>query len=1050
MTFDRPTASPSPSVSVTPRPTIGSAWILPATIPALGAWLLAAGCSGGGGSSGTLYIETCSLGCGGGASGNQVTCSYSDISVNGDIAVYFSAPIDPSSVSSATFRVVDEATGAVPLGVRFVDPSNNRKVVFRPNVSFDQQSQPVYGLTAGRTYTITIGGGNQGDEGPFIRSAQGANNATRLRCTVQATLGVVDLVPGSPDFTAVVDVRDDDGNLVPNVPALGATGVATESSVVLTFNELMNPASLTNFIRASVDTDGDLDTSFDRVPLSGTFDVDLNTSSLTTTAIFTPSSGMPSAGSNPNPALRRKVLVDVPANCIDLANNPLASPQTIFFTPEAILFDPVVLPDADGEQFSSQTLHDALRSSAEWGNGKLTRGIGGGSGRHGDLQVGAGDALALNTDTETFPRGWLTANGQPYDVIARLPANFSPTDKSTWPTATVTRGAFEFSRFIVQSNGSIRFTGDEPARVFSRGPAEISGTVDVRGATPAEHAGDWGQVAGQTYPVEGVGNVRGAGGPGGAGGPAAGAGGRGASRNDTARFAPGLITPSVQPTGIDVTPDAGFNSNGEPGQGIGGVGTGGAGRGGTNFPLAFPEANVTEGAQAGTVIFSDLDCFVRQVASPGGGGGYALDGGNAQPATDGASPVTELPTTIATGGPFSESGLEAVGAPAVRRKLDYDAGHLLGGAGGGGGGLDMYGSSTVSFAPFCTGPGTGYQGFTDNSGCGGGGGGGALQIVSGGRLLVNGVIDVRGGNGGSASTDPTDNNRKRNAPPGGGGSGGAVRLQARDIDLQQPTSTSTLIDVRGGTGGTNRMNSRGGTGGAGVVRLEDLAGLVTLDEAAKLAPNDASAFQTVGGNLTSKLLTVGNWATPRRQPVSYTAGMSCWMKPSGNFFEATFAADEGSIASADDYGWNMNVIYDDNGVEREFSYRGRFDGNGAPTATYPVAGTADFQEALGNNLNFDLGAGEAESYIAVRFQGAVVTGSLIDPCSVSLGGPSATIVPGSETAWVKHPEELNSFVPRPNMVRFVVIFDTKQAVNPAGLPAKVRGVTDLRIKAQPD
>jgi len=359
--------------------------------------------------------------------------------------------------------------------------------------------------------------------------------------------------------------------------------------------------------------------------------------------------------------------------------------------------------------------------------------------------------------------------------------------------------------------------------------------------------------------------------------------------------------------------------------------------------------------------------------------------------------------------------------------------------------LDMYGSSTVSFAPFCTGPGTGYQGFTDNSGCGGGGGGGALQIVSGGRLLVNGIINVRGGNGGSASTDPSDNDRKRNAPPGGGGSGGAVRLQARDIDLQQPTSTSTLIDVRGGDGGTNRMTSRGGAGGAGVVRLEDLAGLTALDEAAKLAPNDASAFQNVGGVPTSKLLTVGNWATPRRQPDSYTAGMSCWMKPSGNFFEATFAADEGALASADDYGWNMNVIYDDNGVEREFSYRGRF-----PSAGYPVAGTGDLQQALGNNLNFDLGAGELESYIAVRFQGAVLTGSLIDPCSVSLSGPSATIVPGSETAWVKHPEELNGFLPRPNMVRFVVIFDTKQAINPAGLASKIRGVTDLRIKAQPD
>jgi hypothetical protein len=1025
MSFDRPTVNKTTSPRRFSLDTMS--WSAP--LAALFG-LLAAGCSGGSTTGGSLYIETCSLGCGNGLSTSEVSCQISDTSINADIAVYFSEPVDPASVSAATFQIVDVGTGSVPLGVRFVDPTNPKKVVFRPNVSFDAQANPVYGLTADRSYRITIGGSELNDEGPFIRSVAGRSNATRLRCEVRASLGVVDLVPGSPNADSVVDVVDEiTGDLLTNQPANGAENVATQSSVTISFNDLMNPASLTNFIRASVDTDGDLSTTVDRVALSGSFDVDLDTANLTTRAVFTPSNGMPSAGSDPDPAGRRKVLIDIPANCIDLAGNQLANAQTVFFIPQAISFDPVVLPSATGEQFTNTTLHDAVRSSALWGSGRLTRGTGGGSGRHGDVVVGAGQAPSLNTVTETFPLGWLQTNPpvqQAYEVIARLPAGFSPTDKTTWPTASVRNGAFEFSRFVVQSNGTVRFDGAEPARVFSRGNMELQGIVNVSGGTPADHASD-----------AALGEV------GAAGGPAAGAGGDGATRNDSAQFAPGLVAVG----GTDV-PNVDFDPNGGPGGGVGNIATLAAGTGGTIFPSAFPEANVTSGAQAGGAVIVSAEggnsCRVLQVASPGGGGAYATDGGAAQPAT-----ITggTLPTTIATGGSAATVGLEAPTAPPIIRKLEYNLGYLRGGSGGGGGGLDMFWSSSIGFPPSCSGPGIGYEVFRDNSAASGGGGGGALQLVSGGTLSVNGLINLRGGTGGSASTDTTGDFRKTHAQPGGGGSGGALRMQAKDIELLPPVAGTNVVDVRGGAGGVNRLLARGGAGGAGLVRLEDQTGLVAAAEFGKILPNDTATVGTNGQNI----LSVGNWATPRIQPDSYTAGMSCWMKPTGNFFEATFTPDDASITSADDYGWNMNVIYEVSpGVERKFSYRGRFDGNGNPAADYPVPGGQDFETALGNNLNFDLGVGETESYIAVRFQGAVVTGTLLDPCSVVLTGPTSTIVPGSETVWMEHPEALNAFLPRPNMIRFVVVFDTKQAVVAGSLASKIKGVTDLRIKAQPD
>jgi len=686
----------------------------------------------------------------------------------------------------------------------------------------------------------------------------------------------------------------------------------------------------------------------------------------------------------------------------------------------------ICLPDQDGEQFNTTTYSDRARSSAVWGSGRLTRGIGGGSGRHGDLVVGPGQAPNLNTVTQTFPLGWLQSNPpvqQAYEIIARLPAGFSPTDKTTWPTASVRNGAFEFSRFVVQSNGTVRFDGAEPARVYSRGNMELQGIVDVSGRTPADHASD--AALGE---------------PGAAGGPAAGSGGKGATRNDSAQFAPGLVAVG----GLDV-PNADFDPNGSSGRGVGNISTLAAGTGGTIFPVVFPSANVTSGSQAGGALIVSAEggnsCRVLQVASPGGGGAYATDGGAAQPAT---IPGGTLPTTIAVGGSASSIGLEAPTAPPIIRKLEYNLGYLRGGSGGGGGGLDMFWSSSIGFPPSCSGPGIGYEVFRDNSAASGGGGGGALQLVSGGTLSVNGLINLRGGIGGSASTDASNGFRKTHAQPGGGGSGGALRMQAKDVELLPPVAGVNVVDVRGGAGGVNRILARGGAGGAGLVRLEDQTGLVAAEEFGKILPNDAPTVGTSGQNI----LSVGDWATPRVHPDSYSAGMSCWMKPTGNFFEATFTTDDPSINSADDYGWNMNVIYEVSpGVERKFSYRGRFDGDGNPAADYPVPGGLDFETALGNNLNFDLGAGEAESYIAVRFQGAVVTGTLLDPCAVVLTGPTATIVPGSETAWMEHPESLNAFLPRPNMIRFVVVFDTKQAVVAGSLASKIKGVTDLRIAA---
>ncbi len=1016
--------------------------------------LTLAGCGGGGGSSGSgsssngpMYIQTCSLGCSSGQNGAQVSCALVSTHVNQDIAVYFSQAIDPASLNSSSINVVDVNTGAVPPGLRLIDPLNPAKVIFRPTITFDTQGNATFGFVDNHTYRIVLPGQQQGDPGPFVRSMGGKSNQSRMQCEIQTSLGVVDLVPGAP----VVDVRVDQAipatpnpnDTVPNVEAQGATDVWHNSTIRFAFNDIMNPATLApngqaTFITIEVDLDGDLQTFGDRQPLAGSYVVTQNTVLLTTSMVFTATNGIPSSG-NPalNPALR-KVVVTLPPDVRDLAGNQLHNPEVVAFTPEFVALAPVVLPDADGENFTDQNNLDAAKSSAEWHTGRLTRGYGGGSGRCGELIIPMGQTVTLNTDSQSFP----LASQSGHNILDNLQPGIDyfpghPENGPEFaPPLVVTDGIFEFSTIQILPGGRLILTGVNPARVFSRGSINLQGTLDISGQSSAVHASDLAD-----------------GGAGGVGGPNAGDGGKGATRADnTNQLLINIGAINIDETMITVDP------NGAPGGGVGKLGTLAAGLGGLHNPDSFPFG--PNFGQLGTIsLTTTTGCVVGQVGSPGGGGAYATDGSAAIPGTvapaglgDNYQPYpvandfsSNLPPVIAAGGNSSVLNIEPPGAPPVIRKLDSEGGHLRGGSGGGGGGSDVYDSSGFGSCSV-TDPNFHLLTFQDNSGAGGGGGGGAMQLVSGHNVTVSGLIDGGGGDGGSApdgGVPPVAGNdlRTNHAPPGGAGSGGAVRLQGQLIDLVG--TTQLRVDVSGGVGGGNFNQSQGGAGGAGLIRLE--ASLETLDMATE-APHLGPTTPSVVGPNSENILSVGNWALPRRRPECFTGAASCWMKPTANAFQILFAPDDPMNADpALRYGWNMDVIYDSGAGEQLIKFRGP-DANLPFT---PTMATPDFEHFLGNTLNYGVPAGTG-SYLAVRFQGIQVIPPLQQPCNLSLNPSDGQVLPNSLTPWVRHSADLNQFNPKPNAVRFSVVFDTSLALAPNSIPSFIKGVTNLKILAQPD
>ena len=1034
---------------------------------------------------GAMFIVSCSLGCGNGSAGGVVGCSLVNISQNAEVVIQFSQPINISSVTSGSFRLVNLGNGTVPSGVYTIDPSNPRNLIFRPSLDFVGAGNPEFGFDPNQTYQLLILGEGQDPTGPYVRSASGRNNSTRMDCTVQTTEPLLDPVPGAPTMeayvTSVIDpvtggvIYDPVTNLpVGGQPLDGATELPTASRIVLIFDDIMNKATVANQINGQsntmtvrIDLDGDLNDPSDQVNWPGEWSVDVDFDNLLrTTAVFTPEGGeFPSGGGDPmNP---RKILVNVSSQLLDIVGLALENPSTsIMSTVTESVMEVQILED-----FTTGDNEDSRASGGTWGAGRLIAGHGGGSGRLGPLLIPAGQMMTLDTDSEEFP-----LDGQTIPVMSNeVPGtDYDPALENTWPTISIDSNpfgeAFEFSR--IEVDGTLILTGSQPVRLFARGEAVFDGVLDLTGESPAPHESN----SGGDQPANvSDGQLTKDGGLGADGGPSAGAGGQGADRIDMS----GTTGPVMINIGGINNPGA--VNVGRSGVGVGGIPDGTGGVGGENWPPMLPQ-----GATPGTPEFGDAElswiqvdadsCRVAMVAGPGSGGSHALPGEVGMPispfvpAEPGLIANTPTPTP---GGDNSALDLEAPGsAPSVdnKRNLEFWRKHLRGGSGGGGGGTSIYASRmNGATGPDCS---TGSLLFPlwDHSAAGGGGGGGAIQIAAGQRIALNNQIDCRGGAGGSATVPGAaielcvNSGSNTNAPdcekyasPGGGGAGGGVRLQAPVLEFANQPGR---IDVSGGAGGLGAGGSIGGEGSPGLVRLEYLSFSNEAADAAVFGPLISPSLPADMGFNTpftsAAILSIGLWQPQVFRPESFSGSQSCWLEPQvdGALLGLDFVDD---VAGAPDdlsrFGWNMDIVYDVPGVgERFYPYRGvppvdstdEYDEVNFPTTEL---GGLDFETFFGTTLNHEEPSLSTGSLLVIRFQGVRTSMTPDDLCNLDLNGQN--VEPDSLTPWVFHPAQLNLFSPQPNLIRFTVVFDEQLKQFDPIVLQNVKGVSNLRIRVQP-
>jgi len=996
-------------------------------------------CGSGGGSGGSpstgggsaMAIVTCSLGCSGGAGGTQVSCGISNIAVNQEIIVEFTQPVDLSSVTKNTFQVVNLVTGKTPAGTFLLDPANAKRLIFRPQLTFDSNGNPVFGLTQGEAYQIRIPGTNQDPTGPYIKSQGGANNTSRLQCPVTASQGINDLAPGAPTVSVTVDVvtgydpiTGEPNSFDFNVPADGAVDVWRDTQVRLFFDDIMNPATvvnpvtgLSNTIRILVDPDGNTNDTADQSELFGTFQISLDQAALSTTVIFTPATGLPSKGTG---LLPRQIVVELPNQILDLGGNTLSNTGDQEFIPEFIAFDELVLPDGTGEQFTDTQYQDVKRSGLAWGNGALVLGPGGGSGRLGDIDLQPGEVLELDTDNTEFD-----------DLTTIIPVGPTIPDPELGHTETVTDGIFEFASATIRPGSVLRFKGSQPARLFVRGQFLLQGLLDAAGGTaPAQQSWQL-DTAGAAF----LATLDGA--EGGVGGPGAGDGGRGGDRPDNTGT--DLLSLPATARGIS-NPGAVIDAT--SGEGVGGAATAQAGgAGGVHWPPTLPTSIAMPplAPPFQNTIFFDAVCKVPTVAARGSGGGYATAGG--QPIGD--SPDGALFNALVLDfvlHPFLQPPVVPGGQPGSipdlvnLKTMNADAGFLRGGSGGGGGGAHV--ALTRSGGAFGTCYTVPLIEYFSHKGGGGGGGGGAVQVQAGQLINVSGVINAVGGSG-SSSTQPGSEAPEAQLTPGGGGSGGAVLLQSLSVTL---SNLPGRIDVSGGSGGLTGLylGKAAGKGGAGLIRVETPTPLNPLVEAPKLLPFSTTS-QEFGGPDSDVIFSAAAWSIKNVGPSALSGATSCWIRPEGNFFELQFLEDD---LVAGTYGWDMKAVINFPGLQ-PVSWRDADDPNNP------------FGVSLEDLIGTDLG-GPNKSPVVVRFQGARAVKPLNGPCTVNLEDPLGPVLPESVTGWVRHPAELNGYFDylpngegaklRPNMIRYQVIFDRSTGL----APGVFQGITDLRIRAQPD
>ena len=976
----------------------------------------------GGGLGNIMAILSCSLGCSTGTLGYPVTCGTATIKANEEIAIEFTQPVDLASVTKTSFRIKDALTGLSPPGVFIIDPSNARRVIFRPKISFDSAGSPEFGFDLGHSYSIRLNG-ELHTTGPYVTSTSGRENLSALNCNISVTSGLVDPSPGPSELTILVDrvtSYGPDGEVlsteedIVNGPSV-LTDVWNLSSIRLYFNDIISPVTLLSpggetspNVRVYIDPDGLVGGSDDWIKLTGALELDLDESTLSSTLTFRPDSGFPSAGSG---ALPRRIVIEVLDGVMDLAGFPLANPGVYSFIPEAQLFGEVQLP-AGGEDFADFQFLDVSSSGALLGSGQMTAGYGGGAGQHGPLRVNLSNSpFTLDTDSQQF---------QNFGVIVEGGATFPPS--TTAPSVTVTDGVFEFSSLEIENDGQVFVVGSNPARIFVRGQALIQGLLSSIGQTPPDDSGS------------GTGHLSNelAGGLPGFGGAAAGSGGRGADRPDnsgtTLLFLPG--------PGNGV-PNPGAVVDGFEGEGVGGAAAAlnlGGGEGGVHWPNVMPFG----WTDFGDFQPSDL-CQGDQVANPGAGGGYSTSGkvSNAiwpNPLANDPAGVGLTPPSDAIGGDPLDIGLTP-----LMMELSPELGNLRGGSGGGGGGAHVHLTRTngPAFGNCLLGS---INFYVSHSAAGGGGGGGAIQLQAGSEVRITGLIDLSGGPGGNA-TDPGGFGLDAHASPGGGGSGGAMLIQSRQVLF---SALTTALDLSGGPGGTGVGLSKGGAGGAGVLRIESEFAVNPLEIAAKVSPFDGTAGSEFGGPDSSNIFTSSSWTTDLDGAGSRSGAQSCWLRPSGFFFQVIYGPEDLSDPLDPALGWDMKM-FTPGDPSTSFSYRDKNDPNNP---------FADSPEAL---FGTDLG-GLTPAPVLVRFQGARIGELPENLCDADFVENGGSIALESLTPWVRHPSELNSYwdtaLPgdpqeaesrRPNLIRYSIVFDR---ASPSW--SAFGGLESFEILAKPD
>ncbi len=977
-----------------------------------------AGCSGGGGGGSSMAVRSCSLACSDSAGnpGAQVSCGVTNVTMNQEIRLSFSSEVDPISVTNNTFQMVEIGTGKTPAGTFSLDPNDARTLVYRPQLTFDSTGNPIFGLSEGQSYILKVPGRVLDPLGPYIRNRIGTPNTTRLQCTLVAS-GLSDPKPGRPRVTVTVDqVTGYDANGVPNafafnVPAQGAEDVFRNTPMRLVFDDVMNPGTLANpvtnsssFIRVFVDANGNLADSSDRVRITGTYSVTIDQSSLRTTVIFTPSGSLPSAGADPDNL--RKIVIDLSPQIADIGGLTLINAGLVAFTPEQIALDQIVFT----EPFNGNTIEDTQRTGTPWGAGLTEPGIGGGSGRLGDLVVAPGAVVELDTDSEDFS-AFGTEVYNPANVIDR-PANLVVTD-----------GVFEFARLRVDAGGILRFKGSKPARLFVRGEASIQGLIDVSGTS--------GRLQNSAFLP---------GGEGGQSGPNGGDGGAGGSRPDGSAFFLGQGgTPNVGVGPSNVLDAATYvHVNGKDGGGVPFPSTVapaptliGGGSGGLAWPqptAANPSLHMPADPNDVSGLQTDSFQLCQNVvpAASGGGGSHAIPGGA------GEALIAGVPITPTTPAPDAPGGADLQIDDDVRT-LSPELGYLRGGGGGGGGGAHLQ-LTQVSGTPLAdcslplTPPGpVAILTYVAHSAAGGGGGGGGLQLVAGRRLVQSGILDASGGDGGSGTFPPEPGDSTNLAQGGGGGAGGSILLQSQLITV---SGVPNRINISGGLGGDGSgrpffpvQPARGGNGSPGLLRWEASTPPVIGTEQIKISPSASDLLAIYGGAVAVEdIFTGAVWNPPVEAPQGWSGAQSCWVRPSGPFFRLEFEEDGAEL------GWDLRLRI--TGQPNLQSFRGANDLFPAP-------------------LEQVFGADFGTSPLIVRFQGARAAAALVEPCAVPETGANSPLAGGSLSDWVRHPSELNDFHASdsltPNMFRFVILWDRSQPEL-----AQIEGIEDLTVTIQPD